>query len=42
MECGLLDMIKRNKRADLAWLRERLEAECPGIGGGFWSYDEDY
>ncbi|MFI0352710.1 ankyrin repeat domain-containing protein [Actinomadura sp. 9N407] len=42
MEFGLIDFIKRWKRTDLGWLRERLEAECPDAGGAFWSAEEGY
>ncbi|MFB4314249.1 ankyrin repeat domain-containing protein [Actinomadura sp. 21ATH] len=42
MEFGLIDLIRRWKRTDLAWLKDRLEAEHPDVGGGYWSYDEDY
>ncbi|XVQ08379.1 ankyrin repeat domain-containing protein [Spirillospora sp. CA-255316] len=41
LEWSLSDLIKRIRRTDLGWLTERLEAECPGLGGRWWDYDEE-
>jgi hypothetical protein len=40
LEWALSDLIKRIRRTDLGWLTERLEAECPDLGGRWWD-DED-
>ncbi|MET9087817.1 ankyrin repeat domain-containing protein [Streptomyces sp. NPDC004237] len=48
-ELSLAQLVRRYKRPDLAFLRERVEAEHPGIGADWWdewmdeqeSYDSD-
>ncbi|WP_395109851.1 ankyrin repeat domain-containing protein [Actinomadura sp. SCN-SB] len=38
---GLIDLIKRTRRADLGWLRERLKKEHPDVGGMWWGPEDE-
>ncbi|GAA2459576.1 hypothetical protein GCM10010191_94840 [Actinomadura vinacea] len=41
LEWALVDLIGRTGRTDLGWLTDRLARECPGLGGRWWSDDDE-